>query len=68
MWISLKAVMFDYFSFFVYYVPTDTLNKRLSAILRWTDSKAVIKQTLGMSNSKYIQIQEKSWAKSEHDE
>lgn len=42
MWISLKAVMFDYLPFFVYYVPTDILNKRVFAIQRQTESKAVI--------------------------
>lgn len=42
MWTSLKAVMFDYFPLFVYYVPADTLNKRISAVLRQMDWKAVI--------------------------
>lgn len=42
MWTILKAIMFDYFPLFFNYVPTDILNKRISAILRQTDSKAVI--------------------------
>lgn len=42
MWISLKAVVFDYFPLFVYYVLTVILNKRISAMLRRTNSKAVI--------------------------
>lgn len=41
MWISLKAVVFDYFPFFVY-VPAVILNIRIPVMLRRTDSKAVI--------------------------